>query len=78
MLFLAHNAMSIAAAAGKLGHVIDNDLHVTRKYLADHGPFKNGLTLANARRHTTLHTVTATHNPSHRLTRHTGASCGLD
>lgn len=50
-------------------------LHVTRKHLADHGPFKHGLTLADARRRTTLHTFTATHNPSHRIARHTGASC---
>lgn len=52
-------------------------LHVTRKYLADHCPFENDLTLANALRRTARHTITATHNPSHRIARHTGASCDV-
>lgn len=51
------------------------DTHLAGEHLANHGPFKDGLTIANARRHTTLHTFTATHNPSHRIARHTGASC---
>lgn len=50
-------------------------LHVTREHLADHGPFKHGLTAATARHRTTLHTRTATHSPSLSIARHTGATC---
>lgn len=50
-------------------------LDVTGKYLADHGPFKHGLTTATARHLTLHHTTTATHIPSLSIARHTGATC---